>query len=264
MTLQAVRVAGVVLAAVFVVTSCAILASIRFAGMVQADTDPQSPHYQFVESQLGAGGLVPATSAHYQSIDSTADTAVGNTASTNFQTEAGNPTTHEPTLSLSILSGGTTFNTLFSPVTTATATTQFSVEDYTSYGYIVQIVGTPPTNGTHQIAPMTSPSTSTHGIEQFGINVVKNTNFCGSGCDVGADPDYGQFGATSAGPIINLPSTNYGTSGIFEYNSGDTIVKAPKSSGEIIYTITYIVNVSGLTAGGKYTSDQTLICTGTY
>lgn len=239
------------------------LSTLLVVSQARADT-LESPHYKFDESTLGSGGLLQSSSPNYQVSLSVGDAAVGDTASGNYQAQAGLPTTPDPTLSMSILNSGTTFSSLFSPVTTATATTQFSVIDYTSYGYIVQIVGDPPTNGTHQIAPMTSPGASTHGVEQFGINVVKNTNFCGSGCDVGANPDYGQFGATSAGPIISLPATNYGTDGTFEYNSGDTIVKSPKSSGEIVYTITYMVNVTGLTPGGKYTSDQTLICTGTY
>ena len=39
---------------------------------------------------------------------------------------------------------------------------------------------------------------------------------------------------------------------------------AGKSSGITNYTITYLLNVAGLTPGGEYRSDQTLVVLGTY
>lgn len=218
----------------------------------------QSPNYKFDESTLGPGGLVPSSSANYQSIQSVGDTAVDNSASggSGHQINAGSLTTANPSLAFSINDGSPSFGS-FSPTEAATATTTFSVSNYTSYGYIVEIVGEPPTNGGHTIPAMSTTDTSTTGTEQFGINLVKNSGFCGLGCDLGADPDHGQFGEGSA-------ETNYDTPNQFRFVSGETVASAPKSSGITTYTISYIVNVKGLTPGGEYASYQSLICVATY
>jgi hypothetical protein len=102
------------------------------------------------------------------------------------------------------------------------------------------------------------------GIEQFGINLVANT----SPVSVGANPvndenvQYGkQFGygqASSTSPHIYNDSDDY------RFVSSDIIAEAPKSSGQTLYTISYLVNVDNLTPGGKYINNLTLICIGTY
>lgn len=230
-----------------------------FVGIAYADS-LKSSHYEFINTDVGSGGLIPSSSPNYQAALSAGDSAVGQTSSASYQTEAGSLTTKDPALSLSIVNGSANFNTLFSPSTAATATAAFSVIDYTSYGYAVQLVGNPPTNGNHTIPNMNDgsggPTTSTPGYEQFGINLVKNTS-----PNVGADPNRGQFGASST---YAGPTSNYGTPNNFYYSNGDSIVHSTKSSGEIDYTISYVVNVSSLTPGGQYTSDESIICTGTY
>ncbi|HET7673815.1 MAG TPA: hypothetical protein VFK11_04885 [Candidatus Saccharimonadales bacterium] len=227
------------------------------ASVAYADTI-ESPNYKFDESTLGPGGIVPSSSANYQATQSVGDTAVGNSASggSGHQINAGSITTADPSLTFTINDGSPTFGS-FSATDTATATTTFSVSNYTSYGYIVAIIGDPPTNGGHVIPGLSTTGPSTVGEEQFGINLVKNADFCGTGCDLGADPDHGQFGYGGA-------ATNYDTPGQFRFVSGETIAEAPKSSGITTYTISYMVNVKGLTPGGQYSSYQSLICVATY
>jgi hypothetical protein len=221
-----------------------------------AFADPlKSTNFQFQETSLGGTGLFNSSSTNYQ----TAGTAggilgLGNSASSNFQVNAGNITTNDPALAFGITNSAANF-TDFSPALASTATASFQVVDYTSYGYIVQVIGTPPTKGTHTITAMgtTSPAPSQVGTEQFGMNLVANT----SPTSLGANPDHGQFGFGSA-------ASNYGTANNYRFVSGETIASAPKSSGVSTYTISYVVNVSSLTPGGQYASSQTLICTGTY
>lgn len=215
--------------------------------------DPsQSTNYKFNESTIGSGGLNQSTSTSYQGRDSIGDLGVGNSASSNYQINAGSTTTNDPNLSVSIGGAAVNFgNFTASSATTATAT--FTILNYTSYGYVVQITGTPPSNGTTTITPLTTTSASTAGVSQFGINLVANT----SPVSVGANPNTGQFGYGSA-------SANYGTPNMYRYVSGETIAQAPKSSGLTTYTITYLINVPPLTPGGAYTSDQTIIVVGTY
>jgi hypothetical protein len=230
-------------------------------GSAYAD-DSSSAHYQFVNSEVGGGGLGTSSSTNFQSILSTADNVVSSgssdSSSANYTVAAGSQTPHNPTLSIAITNGNATFNSEFSATSTATATAQFQVEDYTSYGYVVQIVGNTPSNGSHAIPAMgnvsTGPVSPTQGTEQFGLNLTQNTT-----PSVGSTPNYGQFGTTTA-----KPEPNYNIANKFLYSSGDSVAYSPKSSGQITYTISYMVNVGQLTPGGNYTSNQSIICTGTF
>jgi hypothetical protein len=222
------------------------------ASVVHAESPLQSSNYRFEESTLGAGGLLQSSSANYQASSTTGDLAVGSAASTNYQVNAGSKTTNDPALSFTMNSSGVNFGS-FTPSSATVTTANFSISNYTSYGYVVQIMGSAPTNGSHTITPMATTATSQAGTEQFGMNIVANT----SPVSFGANPNNGQFGFGAAAP-------NYGTSNRYRYVSGETIATAPKSSGETIYTLSYLINVGSLTPGGKYTSNQTLIVTGTY
>lgn len=212
----------------------------------------ESPNYRFSESTVGAGGLIQSSSANYSATSAAGDLAIGSAASENYNLDAGSNTSPDPTLSFKMISQDVNFGS-FTSSSPATTTASFSVSNYTSYGYVVQITGEPPTNGAHQIEPMTTTGFSEVGTDQFGINLVANT----SPISFGANPDQGQFGFGTA-------TSNYNTSNQFRFVSGEAIASAPKSSGETIYTISYLVNVKSLTPGGKYTSYQTLVVTGTY
>lgn len=215
-------------------------------------TDPKSTNFQFNESSIGTGGVYGASSANYQADSSTGDINVGTTTSGNYEVDPGTKTQRDPTLSFSVNSGAIQFGQL-TPTQTLTGTSTFSVSNYTSYGYVVQVTGPAPTTGTYSIDNMDVTTTPQTGIEQFGINLVANT----APISFGANPDNGQFGYGSVMP-------DYAVANKFRYVSGDIIAQAPKSSGLTNYTISYIINVSPLTAGGQYTANQTLIVTGTY
>ncbi|HEX7368160.1 MAG TPA: hypothetical protein VF261_00705 [Candidatus Saccharimonadales bacterium] len=224
-----------------------------FAATNPNDTTLKSAHYELSESSLGnGGGQLQSSSANYVLGASTGDAAVGNTAGTNYQANTGSQTTGNPSLTFAILGGNTSFGS-FSPTTTATATAQFQVSDYTSYGYLVIISGKPPAYDGHQLPAMATPAAPTPGTEQFGINLVANT----SPTAFGTNPDHGQFG-------FGEPTANYNTPNKFQYIDGDTIASAQKSSGVTTYTISYVADVNSLTPGGQYKSDQVLICIATY
>lgn len=232
-----------------------VLLSTSIAGLFvvagYADT-LKSNNYQFAEPAVGFDGLVQSSSTNYQSLESVGGSAVGNYSSNGYQVQAGATTTADPTLSFAVNGTSANFGS-FSPSSAATATSSFTVLDYTSYGYAVQIFGTAPTNGAYTIASMPTATASTAGTEQFGINLVANT----SPTTFGANPVYGLFGVGSA-------ATNYNIANLFRYVNGDIIATAPKSSGVTTYTISYIVNTSSITPSGLYTSNQSIICTGTY
>lgn len=211
-----------------------------------------SPNYHFDESSIGSGGMVQSGSPNYSVTSGLSDVGVGNTASPNYQVNVGSHTPRDPFLTFAITSSGADFGTL-SATSTATATATFTVSNYTTYGYVVQIFGSPPTNTNHTLTAMSTRGPSQVGIEQFGINLVANT----SPASFGANPNNGQFGY---GSIMS----NYATPNEYYYATGATIAHADKDSGQTIYTLSYIVNVTPLTAGGQYTTNQTIIVTGTY
>jgi hypothetical protein len=212
----------------------------------------QSQNYSIDESSVGVSNLNLSNSNSYQATTATGSLSIGDATSSSYQVETGTKTTPYPTLSFSIPGGNVNFGNFSSTGPTVTTET-FSVLNYTSYGYVVQIVGNPPTSDTHTIQAMTETGPSQIGIEQFGINLVANT----SPSNFGSNPDNSQFGFGSI-------AGNYSTSNQFRFVSGETIALAPRSSGLTNYTISYLVNVSALTPGGQYSCNQVLIATGTY
>ena len=213
----------------------------------------KSSNYSLDETAIGTDSQNQASSTSYQSDNSaTGALVVGNASSAGYQIEAGTKTTADPALSFFVSNADANFGSFTAASATVTTAT-FSVSNYTSYGYVVQIFGDPPTNGTHTIKTMSSTSSSIPGTEQFGINLVANT----LPTSVGANPNNGSFGFGSV-------DSNYNTPNKYRYISGETIALAPKSSGVTTYTISYLVNVDSITVGGKYTSNQTIVITGTY
>lgn len=236
----------------FVLCSVAVVSFMYFLVSGTLADPLKSTNYQFDETTLGGTGLTDTQSAHYQAAESGGILGFGNSADSTLQVNNGHTTTSDPALSFAVDTPTVSLGS-FSPSTTATATSTFQVSDYTSYGYIVQALGNPPSYNGHTISAMSTTGPSDSGIEQFGINLVANT----SPISLGANPDHGQFGVGSA-------SSNYGTTNNYRFVSGETIASAPQSSGVTTYTISYIVNVSSLTPAGTYSGGQTIICTGTY
>lgn len=212
----------------------------------------QSTNYRFDESSIGTSSLIDSSSTNFQSRSGAGDLGVGNAASENYQVEAGSQTDPDPVLAFSLDDADGEFGA-FSATSATTATTTFSVTNYTSYGYVVQIEGTPPANGSHVIDALPTNTASQVGVEQFGINMVANT----LPSSVGANPDNGDFGFGEA-------DEDYDTVNQYRYVSGEIIARAPKSSGKTVYTISYLINVEPLTPGGQYRSNQTVVVTGTY
>lgn len=228
-----------------IVILVALVASVAIADALQ------SPNYKFNETVVGGIGTSKTQSANYQASSTGGILGLGTSTGT-MQINAGGTTTDDPTLAFAVNTASVNFGS-FSAGSTAVTTSTFGVSNYTSYGYVVQALGNAPSNGSHTLAAMSTTDVSQAGTEQFGINLVANT----SPISAGANPDHGQFGFGSA-------TSNYGTSNNYRYVSGETIASAPKTSGTTIYTITYIINVSSLTPGGTYTSDQAILCTATF
>jgi hypothetical protein len=235
------------------------------------DPSSASTSYRIVEGELGGNGQFNSASTNFTfnpSVDdggsSLGETAVGNGKSTSFQTNSGFDTTAQPGLTF-IVNTSTVALGILSTGTKTTGTATFSVLDYTSYGYVVQIVGTTPGYGGHNLTALTTDTASSAGTEQFGINTVRNTVAA-----LGADPVQVPSSAFSFGVAGDGATGTYGTtrpytiSDQWRYVSGDTVASGPKSSGETDFTMTFLANISGLTPSGGYVGSLSLVATGTY
>ncbi len=213
-----------------------------------------SASYQINESFLGPTGLLQGTSGSYDLRSGTGgDIGIGGSSSLTYDQAAGFNTTSEPRLAFAVNTSSVNLGSLSTSLA-ATATGSFSVLNYTSYGYIVQIIGSTPTNGSHNLSAM-SGSGSSPGSEQFGINLVNNAT-----PDVGADPVQVPSGTFAFGSA----ASNYNTADNFRYSSGATIAQATETSGETDFTISFLTNISTITPNGNYQGTLTLVCIGTY
>lgn len=161
--------------------------------------------------------------------------------------------------------GTISFNQLFSPTDTASASSQMAASTNATTGYNITVAGATLTSGANTIPAMAAAAVGTRGTGQFGMNLRANT-VATSTPAVGAD----------VAPASNVPtayranpSTGYAVVDTFKFTSGDSVAKSdfggslgPTNSQ--IYTASYIVNVSGAQTAGTYTTTLTYVCTATY
>lgn len=244
---------------------------LRFAGMIPffmlmfggiAFAQYSSSHYTSNEVFFGNGGDNGQASANYNATVSSGALGVGRYNSANYQAYSGFLTPNEPFLELGIDSSNADLGSL-DPTVTVTGTANFHVRAYLDSGYTVQTVSNPPsyTSGTatHTLSGLPSPTASSAGVEEFGINLVHNT----SPANFGSDPV--PFPGASYANGIAAPG--YNTANVFKYVVGDTVARTPAGSngwGLTNYTISYIANASILTPAGKYIMVHDLVAVATY
>jgi hypothetical protein len=168
-----------------------------------------------------------------------------------------------------VTTGSVAFDRLFSPTDTAQATSQMAASTNAGQGYAISVNGPTMTSGSNTINAIGTADYSKQGTSQFGMNLVKNTAFCGALCDLGADI------TQSGGTLYNGEAlTGYNTGGAnctiagcaqFKFASADPVADSTSTASDgQIYTVSYIINVPGSQAAGTYTSTLTYICTPTF
>lgn len=245
-----------------------VCAQIGLSGVILAVADPRmsSGNFSINENEVGGSGQFDATSGSFKILggqdggSSLGETAVGNSGSANFQTNSGFNTTAQPSLTF-IINNGLVDLGVLSTAAKSTATATFLAKNYTSYGYIVSMIGTAPAISGHTLSALATDTASSAGTEQFGVNLVRNTVAA-----VGADPVQVPAGPPTFGYGVagDGSTNNYKQSDKWRFANGETIASAPRSSGETDYTMTFMANISPVTPAGKYTSNLVLVCTGTF
>jgi len=178
-------------------------------------------------------------------------------------------------------SGSVTFNKLFSPTSTAYATSQMAASTNALSGYAITLSGETMKSGSNTIAAVggtaTASSTSV-GSNAFGVNLVADTDAAGT------SPTLTSVGEAASASIT--PTSNGATGGLWgaasanfdtdsDYAFDDTGLNnvaasdfsqsgtAEPTNGQI-YTATYMVNVAANLPAGTYTTTLTYICTPTF
>jgi len=134
---------------------------------------------------------------------------------------------------------------------TLKAQSQMAVGTNASGGFAITANGTPMAAATNVIDSPSTPTESTPGKNQFGINLVENDS-----PTVGENPE-GEF--TNA-----IPSVNYGTPNKYMYVPGDIVAYSPNVSLMKKFTVSYILNASPTLRAGVYTSTLTFIASGRF
>ena len=156
--------------------------------------------------------------------------------------------------------GNVSFNQLFSPTATATATSQMAASTNASHGYTITVNGATLTNGSNTITAMSTATTSILGTGQFGMNLEVNTT---PAVGTALTP------ATDGVNYFGYPLVGYNTANTFKFVSGNSVSDSsdgtsPQPTNAQIYTVSYIVNVPGKQPPGTYTTTLTYIATATY
>ena len=159
--------------------------------------------------------------------------------------------------------GAVSFNQLFSPTDTATATSQMAASTNAGSGYNITVSGTTLTSGSNTVTAMAVTGLGVHGVSQFGLNLKANTTLT-STVAVGNEVNPAANGTNYRGQAI----TSYNTVDNFKYASADSVANSANGgaggSDAQIFTVSYIVNVPGSQPAGTYTTTLTYVCTPTY
>ena len=160
-------------------------------------------------------------------------------------------------------SGSVSFNQLFSPTDTATATSQMAASTNAGSGYNVTVSGSTLTSGANTVTGMGASGLGIHGVSQFGLNLKANTTLTSTlavGNEVAPVSNGSNFRAQATG--------QYSTVDNFKYVDGDSIANSANGGAggtdAQIMTVSYIVNVPGSQPAGTYTTTLTYVCTPTY
>lgn len=223
-------------------------------GIVAAQSgNSSSSHYQVTQTAFGSSSTEQTCSTQYCAQAGVSATG-GTSSSPKYTATFGPITQSQPSLQVIVNSGASDLGTFSTTSTAATATT-VKVLSYLSNGYIMQVMGTSPSYNGHSLTAPSTPTASTPGTEQFGINAVANTT-----PTVGANLVQVPSSQTSFG-VVN---TNYNTPNKFMYVNGDTLAHSSSASGETDYTISMIVNIASTTPAGHYSGDFSVVVTPVY
>lgn len=138
-----------------------------------------------------------------------------------------------------------------SPTSTLTAESQMAVGTNASGGFAIIANGTPMSAATNVIDSPDTPTISKPGTNQFGLNLVGNTD-----PTIGNDPE-GTWANAVASPNYSIPNK-------YMYVPGDIVAYSPNVSLMKKFTVSYILNTSPDLRAGVYSTTLTFIASGRF
>lgn len=114
------------------------------------------------------------------------------------------------------------------------------------FGYSITMSGVTMTSGNNVIPNLASPTPSSAGVSQFGVNLRANSSPA-----VGAEPN---------GPGTGSVSAPYAVPNSYTFNNADIVASSAGSSDDRKYTVSYITNINSNQAPGVYATTLTFIC----
>ncbi|CAN5326698.1 hypothetical protein BH09PAT4_BH09PAT4_09070 [soil metagenome] len=160
-------------------------------------------------------------------------------------------------------SGAISFNQLFSPTDTATASSQMAASTNAGSGYAITVNGPTLTSGSNTVTAMSSSTAGVRGTSQFGLNLKANTTTTSTPA-VGIEVAAAANGTNYKGQAL----AGYNTVDSFKFVSTNSVADSANGgaggSDAQIFTVTYVVNVPGSQPAGTYTTTLTYICTPTF
>ncbi len=138
----------------------------------------------------------------------------------------------------------------FSSTSPSTGTSVMAASTNGQTGYAITANGATLTSGSNTITALTSPTASSVGSAQFGLNLRDNAT-----PNIGTDP---------SGASGYSYGSGYGTTDSYKFVTGDNVVTRSNQGDATAYTVSYLVNVPGSQPAGTYTATMTYICTATF
>lgn len=128
--------------------------------------------------------------------------------------------------------------------------TEMVVGTNAANGYNISINGRTLFSGTNGIPSLSSPTASSPGTSQFGVNLRANSVPAS-----GADP---------SGPGTGSPSADYNIANRFTFREGDVIAGHTGPERLRKYTLTYMTNISREQPTGVYSATYTYVALGNF
>jgi len=235
---------------------CLLIFSFGFMVFSQAWAYSESTNYIIWADVFSTGGAATSTSDSYSLHDTLGEAMIlsATSTATNYGIKAGfQEMYYDQYLTFSIPDTEVDLGDLsISAVTTASQT--MTIDTNATNGFTITVSGSTLENGGNNIDAIGATAVaSSPGTEQFGLNLVANTD-----PSVGADP--------SGTAPIGLTAANYDTANSFALDdtTATTIANASNDINETTYTISYMANIAATTVIGSYSTTLTYSATANY
>ena len=136
------------------------------------------------------------------------------------------------------------------PLATSSSESQMLIATNALNGYSIQVNGSSLTSGNNVISSLAAGSIATPGVDQFGLNLVANSQ--------------PTIGGNALGPGTGSSLSPYSQPNLFKFTNGDVLASSSSASDLKEYTISYIIDINSSQPPGYYATTLTYIGMGNF